>query len=62
MISTDHPPPKEDLPPSLPSAASVANNGLRRGAAGGNPQDGCCDNVGARAQALLDRVPPCTSE
>jgi len=62
MISTDHPPPKEDLPPSLPSAASVANNGLRRGAAGGNPQDGCCDNVGARAQALLDRVPPCTTD
>ena len=22
--------------------------------------EGCCENVGARAQALLDKVPPCT--
>ena len=23
-------------------------------------QDGCCDNIGPRAQALLEKVPPCT--
>merc|ERR1712107_316991 len=54
MISTDPPPPKEGLLPA-------GNNGLRRGA-GNASGDGCCDNVGARAQALLDRVPPCTTD
>ena len=24
--------------------------------------DGCCENVGSRAQALLDKVPPCTGK
>ena len=46
MISAAGPPPKP-------------TNGVRGGRGGAD--DGCCDNVGARAQALLDRVPPCTS-
>jgi hypothetical protein len=24
--------------------------------------EGCCENVGSRAQALLDKVPPCTGK
>ena len=49
MISAAGPPPK---------AGANGVQGVGRGASG----DGCCDNVGARAQALIDRVPPCTSE
>ena len=49
MISAAGPPPK---------AGANGVQGVGQGASG----DGCCDNVGARAQALIDRVPPCTSE
>ena len=33
-----------------------------RNGGGRDPRDadGCCENVGSRAQALLDKVPPCT--
>ena len=47
------------------------NNGRRNGnqqkghASGSRApgsDDGCCENVGARASALLEKVPPCTCE
>ena len=48
MITAAGPPPK------------AGANGVRAGQGGSG--DGCCDNVGARAQALIERVPPCTSK
>ena len=46
------------------------NNGRRNGNQKGHgagsrapgSDDGCCENVGARASALLEKVPPCTCE
>jgi hypothetical protein len=52
MISTVDPPPKIGAPPPT--------NGIRGAAGASVSGDGCCDNVGARAHALLDQVPPCT--
>ncbi len=44
------------------TAATAAGGGGGGGGGGARNQDGCCDNVGSRAQALLDKVPPCTCE